>query len=302
MIYMINILCPQRFFMNKEFYKAGGPVFLMIGGEGAISSKWMGEGAWIHYAKEHNAYCFQLEHRYYGASRPTPTTTTAELKYLSSEQALADLANFIVAMRAEHNLVDAKWISFGGSYPGSLSAWLRKDYPHLVHGSISSSGPLLAEADFIEYLDVVEQSLKTHSDTCLQAVKRSISHVEILLRDVMGQGSITQKFKLCDPIEERISNELDVSNLFESFSDIFAGIVQYSGDPKSLFGIDDACTVMLNTTIGTPIDRMAKINDIILEQQSEKCLDYVYDKMIKDLQNVSYDNSVGGESQCLNRM
>lgn len=155
----------QRYFLRDSFYKPGGPVFLMIGGEGAISSKWMHEGMWIRYAQENNALCLQLEHRYYGKSHPTTATSTEELKYLSSEQALADLGNFIVSMNAEHNLT-GKWISFGGSYPGSLSAWLREKYPHLVHGSISSSGPLLAKVDFQEYFDVVVASLTTHSDSC----------------------------------------------------------------------------------------------------------------------------------------
>lgn len=43
----------------------------MIGGEGEMSAKWMYSGAWIDYAKEMNALCFQLEHRYYGKSHPT---------------------------------------------------------------------------------------------------------------------------------------------------------------------------------------------------------------------------------------
>lgn len=43
----------------------------MIGGEGEASKKFMTDGAWIEFAKEHNALCFQLEHRYYGDSHPT---------------------------------------------------------------------------------------------------------------------------------------------------------------------------------------------------------------------------------------
>lgn len=71
------------------------------------------------------------------------------LRFLSSEQALADLAAFIKATNEKYSFGgDVKWVAFGGSYPGSLAAWLREKYADLVHGSISTSGPLLALADF----------------------------------------------------------------------------------------------------------------------------------------------------------
>ncbi len=56
------------------------------------------------------------------------------LKFLNSEQALADLAAFVQTMNIKFKLADSKWICFGGSYPGSLSAWFRLKYPHLVAG------------------------------------------------------------------------------------------------------------------------------------------------------------------------
>ena len=37
-------LCLQRYFVNDSFYEPGGPVFLMIGGEGTASPIWMVEG------------------------------------------------------------------------------------------------------------------------------------------------------------------------------------------------------------------------------------------------------------------
>lgn len=75
--------------------------------------------------------------------------STKNLQYLSSEQALADLAKFITGMNKAYQLpANVKWIAFGGSYPGSLAAWLRAKYPHLVHGAMSASGPLLAKVDF----------------------------------------------------------------------------------------------------------------------------------------------------------
>lgn len=74
--------------------------------------------------------------------------TIESLSYLSSEQALADLANFINNQTTARNLTKSKVITFGGSYPGSLSAWFRSKYPHIVHAAISSSAPIVAVADF----------------------------------------------------------------------------------------------------------------------------------------------------------
>ena len=44
--------------------------------------------------------------------------STDNLNYLSSEQALADLAHFRLYMSDKLQLTDNKWIAFGGSYPG----------------------------------------------------------------------------------------------------------------------------------------------------------------------------------------
>lgn len=263
----------------------------MIGGEAPISAKWMNQGTWVQYAVQHHAMLIQVEHRFYGKSRPTKGVTTEELVHLSSENALADLAYFITEMKIQLNMSGdyTRWISFGGSYPGSLSAWLREKYPHLVHGAISSSGPLLAKVDFKEYFDVVVTSLETNSDTCVQAVKRSIDEVDVLLKHMIGQRSITEKFKLCNPIEENINNNLDVQSLFENLSSLFAGIVQYSGTPRARYSIDDVCNVMRNTSMGTPLDRLAQVNSMIMEDQGEKCLDYKYDNMISELRATNWD-------------
>uniref|UniRef100_A0A182JL22 Uncharacterized protein n=1 Tax=Anopheles atroparvus TaxID=41427 RepID=A0A182JL22_ANOAO len=289
----------QRYYVNDQFFNASdpnAPVFLMIGGEGEATARWMHEGAWIHYAEKHGALCFQLEHRFYGKSHPTEDLSTKNLAYLTSEQALADLAYFVVGMNAKYGLNshDHKWIAFGGSYPGSLAAWLREKYPSLVHGAISSSGPLLAKIDFVEYYDTVVRSLGRYSTECVDSVRSGMQQVETLLKHMIGQRTLDDKFQLCDAVEKSIANPLDVASLFEAIASNFAGVVQYNKDnsPHATVTIDEVCDVMANKTIGAPVTRLAEVNRMLLQQGNQSCLDYVYDKTIRQMQNVSWESEV----------
>ncbi len=62
-----------------------------------------------------------------GESYPTEDWTDENMRFLSSQQGLADMAAFIEGMNEEHGLTGA-WVTFGGSYSGSLSAWARQTW------------------------------------------------------------------------------------------------------------------------------------------------------------------------------
>uniref|UniRef100_A0A3B4A6I3 Uncharacterized protein n=1 Tax=Periophthalmus magnuspinnatus TaxID=409849 RepID=A0A3B4A6I3_9GOBI len=132
----------QRYFVNDTFAQPDGPVFLMIGGEGPANPIWMDHGTWLTYAEKLGALCFMLEHRFYGKSRPTSDLSTDSLHFLSSRQALADLAHFRTTIAEIWGLSDRKWMAFGGSYPGSLAAWFRLKYPHLYVYTCAGLVPL----------------------------------------------------------------------------------------------------------------------------------------------------------------
>lgn len=54
----------QRYWVNDTFWdKKRGPVFIMIGGEGEASPKWVLEGEMMILARKYSALAFQLEHR-----------------------------------------------------------------------------------------------------------------------------------------------------------------------------------------------------------------------------------------------
>ena len=98
---------------------------------------------------------FAVEHRYYGASQPFKDWSTPNLKYLSAENALADLADFIDAMNAQiitkWKGTNRKWVTVGGSYPGALSAWFKAAYPEKATVSWSSSGVIVPIRDFTDF-------------------------------------------------------------------------------------------------------------------------------------------------------
>lgn len=146
-----------------------------------------------------------VEHRYYGGAAfdGVPDFSAANLKYHSSRQALADLAaihDHIVGT-ASFEVEGVPWVVFGGSYPGSLSAWARQLYPERFAASVASSAPLRAQLDFSGYNAVVSSALAAPSiggsPECLATVSKGHAEIGDLLESEPGRRSLERKFKLC---------------------------------------------------------------------------------------------------------
>lgn len=91
---------------------------------------------------------FVVEHRFYGSSLPfgNDSFKLENMKLLTSEQALSDLAYFINTVNENkmYGVNGNPWITVGGSYPGAMSAWFRYKYPHLTIGALASSAVVQA--------------------------------------------------------------------------------------------------------------------------------------------------------------
>lgn len=194
-------------------------------------------------------------------------------------------------MKQSYNLTDDnRWIAFGGSYPGSLAAWLREKYAHLVHGSISTSGPLLR----VHYKVVVDSLATYKKADCVTPVRKAIQQIDILMKHMIGQRKLNEEYQLCDPVEKSIENPLDIANLFEGLASDFAGVVQYNKDNRdnNHISIDDICDLMTNQTIGPPVTRLAAVNRMLLKENNQTCFDFKYDKMVAEMKNVSWNAEV----------
>ena len=128
----------QHYWFDDTYYKPGGPVIVnTMGEDGTFDLSWFQAGLLQQIANATGGMAVLWGQRYYASSYDivTPPYTTKNLRFHTSEQAMADLAYF--AQRAKFlghegkNLTSktTPWIVIGGSYAGVISAFSRIQYP-----------------------------------------------------------------------------------------------------------------------------------------------------------------------------
>ncbi|GAB1744440.1 hypothetical protein NU219Hw_g1717t1 [Hortaea werneckii] len=139
-----NATFSQRYFYDDSYYKPGGPVFLYIGGEtsGEYRFSNLQTGIIQILMEATNGLRVILENRYYGESYPFASSTTDELKFLTTEQVCS------------LNAPNAPWILYGGSLAGAQTAFSLKTYgghDGILWGGIASSGTTKAQLAYVEW-------------------------------------------------------------------------------------------------------------------------------------------------------
>jgi hypothetical protein len=152
-----------RYWFDASNYRPGGPVIVVQSGEtsGVDRLPFLQKGILAQLAQATHGIGVVLEHRYYGTSFPTPDLSTENLRFLTTDQALADEAYFaqhVVFKGLEDRDLTAPnvaYIGYGGSYAGAFNAFLRKLYPDVFWGTISSSGVTEAIYDYWQYYEPI---------------------------------------------------------------------------------------------------------------------------------------------------
>lgn len=150
-----------RYWFDAQHYHEGGPVIILASGETSGQNRlpFLEYGLLAMLAKATHGIGVVLEHRYYGSSFPVPDLSAKNMRFLSTEQALADTAYFALNANfsglEDRNLTATAtpYIIYGGSYAGAFAAFARKLYPDLFWGGISSSGVTEAIVDYWEYYE-----------------------------------------------------------------------------------------------------------------------------------------------------
>ncbi|KAL2824717.1 serine carboxypeptidase S28-domain-containing protein [Aspergillus pseudoustus] len=177
-----------RYWFDPQYYKPGGPVIVIAAGEtdGTDRFPFLSQGIVTQLAKAYNGLGVILEHRYYGESFPFADLTLKNIRFLSTEQSLADYAYFaqhaVFPGLEEHDLTASAtpWIAYGGSYAGAQVAFLRKVYPEIFWGAVSSSGVTAAIIDYWAYFEPIRNFGPAQ---CIDAIQTRVDFVDRILID-----------------------------------------------------------------------------------------------------------------------
>jgi thymus-specific serine protease len=119
----------QRYFVNKDYLdRSGIPSLCVIYICGEYTCKPPLNRLYPFQAVlKLNPILYAVEHRYYGESQLFKDWSTDNLKYLTADYALDDLAAFIDEHNKQFDISfpgsKRQWMVVGGSYPGALAAW-----------------------------------------------------------------------------------------------------------------------------------------------------------------------------------
>jgi serine protease 16 len=301
----------QRFLVTDRYQIAEAATsfaFLCVGGEGPgfetsvlvdsehctgdmleLAGRLFKEGISIH--------LYALEHRYYGKSYPDfgdgeSPVTIQNLKYLSSRQALEDLAHFVQSKSQEIG-EDIKWVSFGGSYPGYMAGNARLKHPHLIYAAVSNSAPIELKVDFPEYKQKVGWDLKYSkiggSNLCFDIVKQGHEQAVSLLQE--NPTELATKFNICNP-ETAL---LDKNNQGMLLGDGLVDVPAQINDPACSWDLCDMqqlCGYMTGTLKSTNMTELDILADVAVNKQrnSDECMTVDWKETMEELAKPVADN------------
>lgn len=180
----------QRYWTTTHYARgSNAPVVLYLCGEGACNGNAVMVVAGA--ASAIGANVVTIEHRYYGKSQPFSDLTSANLKYLSTEQAIHDLVDFKRSVSSTLGW-SGPWIVAGGSYAGSLAAYARALFPADFAGALASSAPVVPTPDLSAYDEYLAERVPA---TCVADIQATLSLIETKVSSDEGLREMFTAFK-----------------------------------------------------------------------------------------------------------
>ena len=198
----------QRYLTYDHYFQPGGPIFFYVGNEAPINVFANIAGLMWQHAEEFNAAIVFAEHRFYGVSQPC-NGSQACFPHLSPEQALADYAVLLTNLTGPGGRYERSHgvITFGGSYGGMLSSWMRIKYPNMITGAIACSGPITMVSETFDQDSYWKVSTRDataaggSAANCSWNIYKAIQAALDMIDSESGRAQLQSIFKTCNPID-----------------------------------------------------------------------------------------------------
>ncbi|ELK02665.1 Thymus-specific serine protease [Pteropus alecto] len=279
----------QRYWVNEQHWASrDGPVFLHLGGEGSLGPGAVMRGHPAALAPAWGALVIGLEHRFYGLSIPAGGLDMAHLRFLSSRHALADVVSARLALSRLLNVSSSSpWVCFGGSYAGSLAAWARLKFPHLVFAAVASSAPVRAVLDFSAY------------NECRAAASSAFAEVARRLRaGEAARAALRAELGACASLDR----EEDRAELLGALQALVGGAVQYDGQAGAPLSVRQLCGLLQaggNRSRPAPYRGLRQAVQVVLHSLGQKCLSFSRAETVAQLRVTEPQVSSVGDRQWL---
>lgn len=277
---------PQRFYLNASFVAPTDPapvIFFELGWEAPLESADVTRDFYLwHAARRHRAVFVAMEHRFYGASQPlNGTLRDDQLHLITTEQALADFAALIVALKSALNRAAARVIVDGCSYSGELAAMMRVKYPHLVDAAIAGSPNarhMVADMRlFLPHSVDAISFLQNDNGFCVKRIAEANQQLQLLTSTAAGLATVDQMFVTCSPLTGAANITHFYGLLLNAW--YWANIAFDSPSTGGLgkFTIAQACALLTNTSQPAVV-QYALLYDAFIG--SPGCFDVNYDAYV----------------------
>ncbi|KAL9706703.1 hypothetical protein quinque_010221 [Culex quinquefasciatus] len=243
-----------RYLAVTDYYQPGGPILIWLGGNAPIQPYMVDESSLIYdMAREMHGAVIAFESRFYGQSWVTSDTSTENLRFLNTDQILADLAEFVTYLRREVTRNENAHVLVSGvGYGGSLATWFRVRYPHLADAAWSSGGLHNALMDFQEFAEAWGQTLIDHgSQECYNEIFVAF-HVMQNLIDAGREEILHERLNLCTEIDTE--DRLQVQFFFIT---MMTSIELYTLGTLNLDSFSEVCNDLTGVDAPTALDSFA---------------------------------------------
>jgi lysosomal Pro-X carboxypeptidase len=239
----LNKTFKMRYLVNDEYFDINdkkSPIFFYCGNEGPIEEFWKNSGFITKtLASIYKGLVLFAEHRFFGKSMPFGESQNYDIrknKYLTVEQALGDYVEFLEKYRKERNwrYNEHPIVAVGGSYGGMLASWGRMKFPHIFHGAIASSAPILLFEDIDKisnsFFKITTETYRRYDNECPKYIRAGFEtlsnfrKITKLKNNPLIYNKLNEIFKSCSPI----TNSTEISMLEDIIEDALVTLAQYN--------------------------------------------------------------------------